>query len=138
MNSAPWMKFYPADWRADPRLRMCSLSARGLWIDLISYMHEGVPYGHLTIDGVVPDLSDLSALVGRPVAEVRKAISELETKQIFSRTENGAIYSRRMVRDRAKADRDRENGKGGGNPHLRSGLNGSVNMTVKPVDKPGG
>ena len=50
----PWLKFYPADWRADPRLRMCSLAARGLWIELMSYMHEGEPYGHLTIDGVPP------------------------------------------------------------------------------------
>jgi hypothetical protein len=32
----PWMKFYPADWRADPMLRVCSIGARGLWIELLS------------------------------------------------------------------------------------------------------
>ena len=41
------------------------------------------------------------------------------------------IYSRRMVRDKAKADRDRENGKGGGNPKLIAADNAGVN----PPDK---
>jgi len=120
--SQPWMKWYPADWRADPRLRMCSLAARGLWADLLSYMHEGTPYGHLTINGMTPSLADIAALVARPLAEVRKALAELEERQVFSR-EGETIYSRRMVRDNQKATKDRESGKRGGNPALRKGVN---------------
>ncbi len=105
----PWMKFYPADWRAEPRLRMCSLAARGLWIDLISYMHEGEPYGYLTINGVVPGIDDMAALVSRPVKEVQKAFDELEAKNVFSVDEgSGALYSRRMVRDHDKSEEGRE------------------------------
>lgn len=129
--SRPWLKFYPTDWRADPRLRMCSLSARGLWIDLISFMHEGLPYGHLTIDGVVPTVENIASLVARPMGEVRKALAELEHMQVFSRSESGAIFSRRMVKDQEKAARDSENGKGGGNPILVAGENRGVN----PPDK---
>ena len=103
----PWMKWYPNDWRGDPRLRMCSLAARGLWADIISYMHEGMPYGHLTIDGVKPDISGVAALVARPISEVKRALSELEKFQVFSRTENGVIFSRRMIRDRVKSDEGR-------------------------------
>ncbi len=99
----PWIKFYTSDWRADPRLRMCSLSARGLWIDLISYMAEGEPFGHLTINGISPDLAGIAGLVGRPIAEVRKAIVELSYHQVCSTTEGGVIFSRRMVRDHQKA-----------------------------------
>jgi len=117
---SPWLKFYPTDWRADPRLRMCSLAARGLWIELIGYMHEAEPYGHLLINDAAPSLEDIAALVGRPLAEVRKAFAELEARQVFS-NEGDAIYSRRMVRDKAKADKDRENGKDGGNPEIRRG-----------------
>lgn len=131
----PYMQFYCSDWRADPRLRMCSLAARGLWIDLISYMHEGEPYGHFTIDGVQPDLNGIAALVARPQREVTKALAELEARQVFSRTDNGIIFSRRMVRDKAKADRDRENGKGGGNPNLASPDKGGVNPPDKAPDK---
>lgn len=119
----PWLKFYPADWRADPRLRMCSYAARGLWIDLISYMHEGEPYGHLAIDGVQPDLNGIAALTGRPVNETRKTLAELEAKQVFSRAASGAIFSRRMVRDKAKSEKDEANGKAGGNPILTLGVN---------------
>lgn len=131
MAARPWLKFYPADWRADPRLRMCSLAARGLWIDLISYMHEGEPYGHFTIDGVMPEVADIASLIGRPVAEVRRALDELEARQVFSRTEDGVIYSRRMVRDNARDERDRKNGKGGGNPNLKREDKRGVN----PQDK---
>jgi hypothetical protein len=127
LMARPWMKFYPVDWRADPRLRMCSLAARGLWIDLMTYMHEGEPYGHLTIDGVPPPANGIAALVGRPVNEVGKALAELEARGVFDRAENGAIVSRRMVRDKAKDERDRANGKGGGNPKLRSPDNAGVN-----------
>lgn len=127
----PYMKFYCSDWRADPRLRMCSLAARGLWIDLMSYAHEGEPYGYVTIDGQVPDLAGIAALVARPLKEVKAALAELEERNVFSREDNGAIYSRRMVRDKAKADRDRANGKAGGNPNLKASDNGGVN----PPDK---
>src|SRR5262249_55925288 len=100
----PWMKFYATDWRADPRLRMGSLAARGLWIDPMTYMHEGEPYGHLTIDGVPPPAHAIAALVGRPVSEVAKALAELEARRVFDRAENGAIVSRRMVRDKERSD----------------------------------
>lgn len=131
----PWMKWFPADWRGDPRLRMSTLAARGLWADLIAYMHEGDPYGHLTIDGIAPDLAGIAGLVGRPLPEVRKALAELEQRNVFSRTEAGVIYSRRMVRDKAKQERDRTNGKGGGNPNLKPPDNPTDGEGVNPPDK---
>ncbi len=124
----PWLKFYPADWRSDPRLRMCSLAARGLWIDLISYMHEGEPYGHLGLYGIHPTIAEISGLVGRPEREVAAAFSELVAKGVCDQSDDGAIVSRRMVRDKAKDERDQANGKGGGNPELI----GRVNQHDKP------
>lgn len=122
MSARPWIKFYPADWRADPRLRRCSLAARGLWIDLLCYMHEGSPYGHLTIDNDVPDVDGIALLVGRTLKEVKTAIKELEDRNIFSRTSSGIIFSRRMIRDKEKAEADCKNGaNGGGNPLIRRG-----------------
>ena len=41
--SQPWIKFYPRDWRGDQALRVVSLAARGLWIEMLSIMHEGQP-----------------------------------------------------------------------------------------------
>jgi len=129
----PWLKFYVADWR-DKQLRRCSLSARGLWIDLMTYMHEAEPYGHLVFEGGDMPIDELALQLARPVAEVKKAMSELEKHGVFSRTEDGIIYSRRMVRDNLREQQDRENGKGGGNPKLKSAHNGGVNPPLKPPD----
>lgn len=130
----PWMKFYPADWR-DARLRRCSLAARGLWIDLMTYMHEAEPYGHLLIAGENLPLADLALQLARPASEVKRALAELKSHGVFSQTESGVIYSRRMVRDKAKEIIDRENGKGGGNPRLSVGVNPPVKPSYKPPDK---
>jgi hypothetical protein len=127
----PWMKWYPTDWRADPRLRMCSLAARGLWVEIIGYCHEAEPYGHLVIAGCAPSVADLASLVGAKESAVRGALDELEAKQVCSRDDEGRIYSRRMVRDKAKADADKLNGKRGGNPRLRA----EDKQGVNPPDK---
>ncbi len=131
----PWLKFYPADWRSDPRLRMCSLAARGLWIDLISYMHEGEPYGHLGLHGIHPTVHEIAGLVGRPEREVVVAFSELVAKGVCDQSDDGAIVSRRMVRDKAKDERDQANGKEGGNPELIARVNPPNKPTTNGGDK---
>lgn len=119
----PWMKFYPADWRSDPRLRMCSLAARGLWIELLSYMHEADPYGHLVIAGTAPTENEISKLLSIRVPIVTRLCAELERFSVFSRTENGIIYSRRMVRDYEKSQQNQANGRRGGNPKIVKRVN---------------
>jgi hypothetical protein len=110
---------------------MCSLAARGLWIEMLGYMHEAEPYGHLLVAGMAPTIEELSSLVGSAVPLTRKAFGELESRNVFSRTDKGVIYSRKMVRDKAKAEQDRANGKRGGNPKIIEPDNGGVN----PQDK---
>ncbi|SRR6266404_152842 len=119
----PWMKFYPADWRADPALRMCSLAARGLWMEMLSIMHEADPRGSLLINGNSIDAKQLAGLCGAPPRETIRLLSELEAAGVFSRANDGTIFSRRMKRDDEKAERDKANGKTGGNPRLRAGVN---------------
>lgn len=119
----PWMKFYPADWRADAALRMCSMAARGLWMEMLSIMHNAEPYGHLTINGVALDQKQLSQLAGCGLRECINLLSELEVCGVFSRTNDGVIYSRKMKRQREKELRDQENGKRGGNPDIKGRVN---------------
>ena len=114
----PWLKFYPTDWRSDPALRLCSLAARGLWIEMLAMMHEAVPCGHLLIAGRSPTDAQLAVLVGAPSEQIPELISELESAGVFSRTREGVIYSRKMTRMTKKAAVARKNGKNGGNPVL--------------------
>lgn len=104
----PWMKFYPSDWRGDPRLRMCSIGARGLWMEMMCIMHEAVPYGHLVVGDVPVTNRQLASLAGISQPECLKFMAELGSAGVYSRQEGtGIIYSRRMVRDHAKSEEGR-------------------------------
>lgn len=133
----PWMKFYPADWRADEKLRMCSLAARGLWVEMLALMWRAQPIGHMTVNGKAPTDAQLAALAGAPPDQIPDLIGELETAGVFSRTAQGVIYSRRMTRDAKKARISVKNGKAGGNPTLlkQRGNPGWDNPQDKAGDK---
>jgi len=142
MNKLPWFKFYPADWRAEPALRMVSLEARGFWIECLCIMHEAEPYGHLIVRGTPVEVASMAAIVGASDQTVRSCLHELEEAGALSRTRDGVIYSRRMVRDAKRRDRDKNNGKKGGNPVLKYPVASNVyvlgvNPPVKAEDKGG-
>lgn len=102
------MKFYPADWRSDPALRSCTISARGLWIEMMAIMHEAEPYGSLLVKGKRVDKKQLAALAGVPERECTALLLELEGMRVFERDTDGTIYSRRMRRDHARAEEGRK------------------------------
>lgn len=100
MAKQPWLKWFPSDWRGDPKVRLCSWEAGRLWFEMIGIMHEGDPYGHLRIEGRNLDATDLSALLGQSVKKVAAWLADLERNGVFSR-DDGCIVSRKMVRDEA-------------------------------------
>ena len=115
----PWFKFFPNDWLSDPTLRICTPAARGLWIDCVALMHQADPYGHLLVNGKPPSERQLAVLTALTIDEVQTLLAELETAGVYSRTEDGIIYSRRMVRDHRISEKNRSNGALGGNPKLK-------------------
>ncbi len=128
----PWMKWYPSDWRADPALRMCSLAARGAWVDMIGLMHEATPYGHLLVKGKPVNCRQLASLIGATHQAVQTALDELGAAGVFSRASDGTIVSRRMIRDARKAAKDVENGRTGGNPNLLKKPTHGLTPPLKP------
>jgi hypothetical protein len=103
-----YIKFYGNDWRSDPRLRVCSAASRGVWIDLITFMMEAEPFGYLLINDKQPTPEQIGMLTCTPPQVVKKALVELEEAGVFSRCEDGTIYSRRMVRDRERSEEGRK------------------------------
>jgi len=132
----PWFKFFPANWRGNTKLRLCSIGARGLWMEMLCIMHDAEPYGHLLNNGVAVSNKQLAQLAGIGLPEVQKYMCELELAGVYSRTDDKVIYSRKMVRDKAKSEQAKGWGSTGGNPELVGDDKGRVNPPVKGKDKP--
>jgi hypothetical protein len=111
--SRPWMKFYPSDWRADPLLRSCEPLSRYVWLEMIGLMHEAEPYGHLIFAGKPMAPAVLARMIAMDLGDVTAALAELDAMGVYSRDAEGAIYSRRMVRDEEKHRRASTFGKRG-------------------------
>lgn len=114
----PAYQWYPGDIRRDTALQACSFEARALWREMLDLMHDGEPYGHLTAGGVPIDSTTLARIVGVPLARVRGWLVQLEAHKVFSRTADGVIYSRRMLKDEDKRNSAADGGKLGGSRAL--------------------
>lgn len=97
----PWIKFYPTDWQAEPTLRTCSLASKGLWIEMLGLMAHSVRHGYLckmnSPDPMPPE--DLAKILGQPIEEIKSLLQDLEQNGVFSKTSDGFVYSRRLLKD---------------------------------------
>jgi hypothetical protein len=104
------------------------MAARGLLTELLCIMHKATPYGYLLINGKAPADAELTRLVrATSTGEVRRLREELLERGVLSRTADGILYSRRMVRKARQSAIGRETGKRGGNPYLKL-----LSTTVNP------
>lgn len=127
----PAILFYPGDWRKDPGVQSLDYFTRGVWIEMLCIMAECNPRGYLAVGGKAITDEALGRMLGLDPARLTHELTLLLTNGTASRDErNGAIYSRRMVRDEHKRSLDQKHGALGGNPKL-------LNPPVNPPDKPG-
>jgi hypothetical protein len=101
-------------------------------MECLAAMHEGDPVGHLTFNGKPATLKQMATNANCSEKEAKRFFAELEEAGVFSRSTNGTVFSRRMVRDAQEAEIARENGKKGGNPNLKG-----VNPPPNPRDNGG-
>lgn len=107
MTANPWMKFYPRDWRGDQALRAVSVAARGFWMECLCIMHEAKPYGHLLLNGEPVEGDTLARMTGTSVDEAAALLAELRKAGVLSVTGRGVVFSRRMTKDHARAQKGR-------------------------------
>lgn len=118
----PAFWFYPGDWMKDTDLRAVSVAARGLWIDLLCLMWESDKRGYLVLSSGKPATTEqLARMTGNAPEVVAELVNELEECGVTSRSDEGVLFSRRMVRDESKRRKcSRAGKKGGGNPRLKT------------------
>lgn len=100
MAKNPSTRWFWNDWRLDRGVRACSIAARGVWIDLLAICAENA--GYLLIDGRTPSISALAREISVERRQLSRLLVELEGNGVFSRTTEGVIFSRRMVRENGK------------------------------------
>lgn len=121
MPQQPWMKLYAADWLGDIALRRSSLAARGLWADLLCLMHQCPNRGVLAnLDGTPWSDDDIARAIAWDSTAVLEALHELLANGVASRSNSGAIFSRRMAREQQKSAKCSDAGKAGAQKRLAS------------------
>lgn len=137
-DKRPSFQFYPGDWMKDPALRSVSLSARGLWTDMLCLMFENDRRGYLQhVTGKPVTAEQLARMTGSSTDDVSRMLQELEDSGVFSRNEHGIIFSRRQVRDERKRELCSEAGKrGGGNPAFKGVSKGTPKGIPKQNTNP--
>ena len=70
----PWFKFFPADWLSDEALGACDYRAKGVWIDLIAYIHKDSDGGRIT-----RSFGQFAALLHLTNSELSEILDELAT-----------------------------------------------------------
>jgi hypothetical protein len=98
MPKRPSFQFYPGDWVRDS-VAGCSLAAQGLWLRIMNVAHDSERYGYLVQNGVAMPPEAIARRCGCSVEQFEELLQELNRAGVPSRTADGIIYSRRMVRD---------------------------------------
>lgn len=95
----PAFQFYPGDWVRDP-VAGCSLAAQGLWLRMMVVAHDSDRYGFLSQNGAPIPPDAISRRCGcESITQYEALLAELFQAGVPSRTPEGVIFSRRMVRD---------------------------------------
>lgn len=98
-DDLPWMKWFWGDWFKAPEVRALSPETRCAWFEMLGLMWESTERGYLTLNGRPYPIGALSRCLGFAQAKLEQSISEMESFNVFSRRDDGAIYNRRMVAD---------------------------------------
>lgn len=133
MSKAPAFQFYPEDWLSSVKLQLCSVTAKGLMIDLMCLMHMSDKYGFLLINGVQIDDKSLAKVLRMNTKPLTKALQQLVKNGVLKKDDSGVLYCKRMVEDDRLREIRKASGKLGGNPNL---VNHKVNSVSKSCTPP--
>jgi hypothetical protein len=131
----PAIQFYVGDWRKDPGVQSLGYHDRGIWFEILCLMHESENRGVLLLNGAPMPEDALARVLGLDKQILTTTLTSILDYGVASRRqEDGALYSRRMVRDEKLRKIRTEAGKQGGNPVLLK-QNSTTKVNQKPTTK---
>ena len=109
------MPFDTEYWLSDPVLKALPLDVKGLWIDMLCYMWESADRGVMVKPtGEIYTHEEILRLLGKESSVGENWLDMLIENGLCGVRDDGAVFSRRMVRDEAIREKRREAGKKGG------------------------
>lgn len=115
----PAMQFYPADWRKDLAVQSLGYFDRGVWFEMLCLMHESSERGVMLLNGQPMPDEVIARLLGLDNQTFNQTLTKLLTYGVAKRrSQDKAIFSKRMVEDEKLCEIRRNAGKMGGNPLL--------------------
>jgi hypothetical protein len=102
------------DWFASADIKLCTLAAQGLWINLLGLCSRSKPKGTLSINGKQIGSKEIAIFIGRSESEIIPLMAELEGYGVYSKLSDGTIINRRMYRQSEIRQKRAEAGRIGG------------------------
>jgi len=100
IKKLPAYQWYPGDWRKDPGVQTLNYHDRGVWLEILDFMHESEVRGELVINGRAMTDQEVADMLRLPLAKLKQTLSKLLSKNVANKCAcHGAICNRRMVRD---------------------------------------
>lgn len=129
----PYMPFYVGDWLKCPEVRALPPDYRGLWFDLLCYMWESTERGVMvTPNGRPYTDNEIIRMIGLDNQNSGIWLTSLIAEGVCHRRNDGAVFSKRMVKDEDIRQIRRETGALGGNPLLLDKCIDKVEDNQKP------
>ena len=118
MAKLPAFQFYPGDWRKDAGIQSLDYHTRGVWFEILCFMHESSERGVLLLNNKPVSDKSLANMLGLDNQILTTTLTSLFESGVAHRREDGAIYNKRMILDEKLRQIRTEVGKKGGNPNL--------------------
>lgn len=114
----PYMPFYPGDWKKDAGVQLLSFFERHVWFEMLLLMHDSEERGILVVNGHPMTEEEIAMLINLDNQIFISALEQIKKRGVCGIRDDGAIFSRSMVRRAQMSQVRTEAGKMGGNPIL--------------------
>lgn len=135
-DQLPAMPFYFGDWRKSPEIRALDLDVRMIWFEMLGLMWESTERGYLTLNGKVVKTPVIAKMLGIDITTLEHALQQMEEFNVYSRRDDGAIFSRKMVRDEEKRKAKSRAGQYGMSKRYNKDLHVESNSVITPPITP--
>lgn len=130
-DKLPALQFYPGDWKKDLGIQSLDFFDRHVWFEMLLLMHESEERGVLVINGKPVTEEMLARMLGLDKQILSKSLENIKNAGVCGVREDGAIFSRRMVRDEDIRSKRIKAGSMGGSPVLLKQNSSKTRANVK-------